>query len=558
MHDVPQQFQELYEEGHKLKSDALRLFDEWPTREDSRRLELEVVSDEFVEQVNSLVRAIRRWFTTLHSQVLPHIVYEKKDLTYHLGRIEEHLRHPNYQAELQAQKDVVRSAIESALALIESLPASLRASPPNAKELSELDSNIPPPTRNTHDFFDGLFATPAKHGVDVAAKYVFLDIVGFTRNRTVEAQADIVKQLNAIVIEAVKESGSPRDKFIFIPTGDGICIGLLNVEAPVDVHMQIALSILERISKYNASAQNKARQFQVRIGINANTDTLVVDINNRQNIAGAGISMASRIMGLADGDQIIVGQSVYDTLRYREKYDSAFRSYRATVKHGAMLDVYQFVAGRHNGLNTEEPKSLKSAEAESSFLLPSFLENVGGYAIDSFTDEKQLYEYLGSRIQTVTDNIKDVSLGPGSERTPDYRQQYYNLRSQVIKQKDIYYRYLCMLATSSRVERVRNELNEFSQNRFFVGLFESHPDPIPMISFIVIDDKEVIVGAHRRLHSPSQRNSDVLIRHPTVVGLFSDYFEFLWDKAIKLNEHGIRNDLLTALSAQLTVSRKAK
>jgi hypothetical protein len=223
MHDVPQQFQELYEEGHKLKSDALRLFDEWPTREDSKRLELEIVSDEFVEQVNSLVRAIRRWFTTLHSQVLPHTVYEKKDLTYHLGRIEEHLRHPNYQAELQAQKDVVRSAIESALALIESLPASLRASPPNAKELSELDSNIPPPTRNTHDFFDGLFATPAKHGVDVAAKYVFLDIVGFTRNRTVEAQADIVKQLNAIVIEAVKESGSPRDKFIFIPTGDGIC-----------------------------------------------------------------------------------------------------------------------------------------------------------------------------------------------------------------------------------------------------------------------------------------------------------------------------------------------
>ncbi len=393
---------------------------------------------------------------------------------------------------------------------------------------------------------------------DISAKYIFLDVVGFTQSRGVEVQADIISALNSIVRDSVTAHNIPTDRIIYIPTGDGICIALLNVESPLDTHMKIAIDIIERVQKHNSATESEMRKFQVRIGVNENTDNIVTDINGRPNMAGAGINMAARIMDKADGNQILVGRSVYDRLGYREKYVSAFRSYQATVKHGAILDVYQLVAEGHSGLNTEEPKSLKSAEAKSGFMLQPFLENVGGYAIESFTEEKQLYEYLGSRIQTVIDNIKDVSLGPGSERIPDYRQQYYNVRSQVIKQKDIYYRYLCMLATSSRVERVRNELNEFSQNRFFVGFFESHPDPIPMISFIVIDDEEVIVGAHRRLHSPSQRNSDVLIRHPTVVRLFSDYFEFLWDKAIKLNEHGIRNDLLAALSAQYTVSQRAK
>lgn len=198
--------------------------------------------------------------------------------------------------------------------------------------------------------------TTPKHGVDVSAKYIFLDIVGFTHNRTTEAQADIVKQLNEIVSSIVDETSITEENRIFIPTGDGICIALLSVDNPVDIHMQIAIRILSRIHAYNASIQNEARSFQARIGIDANTDTLVIDINKRQNIAGAGISMASRIMNLADGNQILVGQAVYDTLRHRERYQStSFRFYRTTVKHGTEISVYQFVAEGYDGLNTDPP-----------------------------------------------------------------------------------------------------------------------------------------------------------------------------------------------------------
>lgn len=191
------------------------------------------------------------------------------------------------------------------------------------------------------------------------AKYIFLDVVSFTHNRSVEAQTDIVHSLNQIVDASLTEQGMDKEKIIFLPTGDGICIALLNIEDPFDIHLQIALGIIKGIHEYNQATEDEMRKFQVRIGINANTDNLVTDINGKPNIAGAGINMAARVMSKADGNQILVGESVYDTLRYREKYMKAFTGFNAEVKHGVQMRVYQYILNEVNGLNIETPESFK-------------------------------------------------------------------------------------------------------------------------------------------------------------------------------------------------------
>lgn len=56
-------------------------------------------------------------------------------------------------------------------------------------------------------------------------KYIFLDIVKFTK-RSVEAQSDVIKELNKIVKESVQTNGLQQDNIIFIPTGDGICLAI--------------------------------------------------------------------------------------------------------------------------------------------------------------------------------------------------------------------------------------------------------------------------------------------------------------------------------------------
>jgi len=199
----------------------------------------------------------------------------------------------------------------------------------------------------------------------VSAKHIFLDIVQFTRGRSVEAQTDIIAKLNDIVRNSIKNSGISDQNYMFLPTGDGICIVLLNVDSPYDVHMRIALDILGAIKEHNDQTEDTMRRFQVRIGINENVDNLIVDINGNKNIAGAGINTAQRVMSQADGSQILVGQSVAEALRHREAYMNSLRGYSTTVKHGESLPVSQYIKEGHPGLNTNVP---------ATFVTPSAVE----------------------------------------------------------------------------------------------------------------------------------------------------------------------------------------
>jgi len=118
------------------------------------------------------------------------------------------------------------------------------------------------------------------------------------------------------------------------------------------------------------------RQFSVRIGINENIDNVLLDINGRKNVAGAGISMAQRIMDKADASQILVGHTVYDVLRQREKYFSSFRAFSATGKHGINFNVYQFLSKDSPGLNMDFPTAFAVKKSE-----PAKLTKLAAYYI---------------------------------------------------------------------------------------------------------------------------------------------------------------------------------
>jgi len=205
--------------------------------------------------------------------------------------------------------------------------------------------------------------------VTAPAKYLFIDIVGFTHERSVEAQSDIIGMLNKLVRGSLSYFKIAEKVTVLLPTGDGMCIALLNVDTPYDIHMLIALEILRRIEKGNEATKDQMRRFEVRIGINANTDNVVVDINGKRNLAGSGINIAQRVMSTGDGGQIMVSQVVYETLSSREKYMGNFRPYSTTVKHGVELPVYQFAGSGHLGLNTRTPIAFQGNNGHSTVKL---------------------------------------------------------------------------------------------------------------------------------------------------------------------------------------------
>lgn len=189
---------------------------------------------------------------------------------------------------------------------------------------------------------------------EVQAKYICLDIEKYT-DRGVDAQLEIRGVLDDIVLACVAEEPALADerRRIYLPTGDGMCIALLDIPADKDpIHLRLALRILKRVRDYKSNARHRQLEFDVRIGIHAATDYLVKDINKFPNLAGAGINKAFRVMGIADGGQILVSKEVF--LGLVKQLPHQFRPYELKVRHGLSLPVYQF-KGEADGLNTDVP-----------------------------------------------------------------------------------------------------------------------------------------------------------------------------------------------------------
>ena len=213
-------------------------------------------------------------------------------------------------------------------------------------------------------------------------KYIYLDVVGFTYQRPVEAQTEIITILNDIVRQATSALVS-EGQVIYIPVGDGICIALISSTHNYDIHIRIAEEIIRRIvSLHNPSAKSN-RQFEVRIGINENVDNLITDINGNKNVCGSGVNDAQRIMSFADASQILVGRTTYDSLRPRERYSHAFRAYQALAKHNIPIDLYQYIGGNVAGLNSESPSSFTQSTPPPETKLSTFEAHYIAHALQN-------------------------------------------------------------------------------------------------------------------------------------------------------------------------------
>jgi len=186
-------------------------------------------------------------------------------------------------------------------------------------------------------------------------KHIFLDVVGFTRdNRIVEAQAAIIHSLNEIVLKVLMDHEIPSEpnRRRLLPTGDGLCICLLNADGH-DIQLRIALEILKGIASHNGTADlPDSHCYEIRIGLNMKHDLLVDDINRNPNVAGSGINTASRLMDAAGPSQILMSENVQLEINDREGYAGKLKKGKILVKHDKQLTAYQYVDDQLDYLNS--------------------------------------------------------------------------------------------------------------------------------------------------------------------------------------------------------------
>ncbi|MDB6148033.1 MAG: hypothetical protein JWO45_1697 [Spartobacteria bacterium] len=161
------------------------------------------------------------------------------------------------------------------------------------------------------------------------AHVLFVDVVGYS-TRLINEQAAVVAELNQLVRETPHfRAAEAAGKLIRIPTGDGMALVFFSTpDAPV----QCALEIGEALRSHPG--------IHVRMGIHSGPVDAVPDVNDRPNVAGAGINIAQRIMDCADSGHILLSKRVAEDLSQYAHWQPKLHDLgEIEVKHGAVISV---------------------------------------------------------------------------------------------------------------------------------------------------------------------------------------------------------------------------
>src|SRR4029450_1803480 len=132
---------------------------------------------------------------------------------------------------------------------------------------------------------------------------LFVDIVGYSK-LLINEQRALLETLNQIIRYTDEfRSAETAGRLIKIPTGDGMALVFYNSpESPVECALEISRALKEH------------PQLQLRRGVHSGPVSGVVDVNERANLAGAGINLAQRVMDCGDAGHILLSKRVAEDL----------------------------------------------------------------------------------------------------------------------------------------------------------------------------------------------------------------------------------------------------
>ena len=179
------------------------------------------------------------------------------------------------------------------------------------------------------------------------AHLLLIDVVGYSK-LLVNDQVESLQQLNRIVRSTdCFRAAEAKDKLIRLPTGDGMALLFFeSLEQPAHCALEIAQAL-----------QNHP-EIQVRMGIHSGPINQVPDVNDRVNIAGAGINVAQRVLDCGDAGHILLSKHVADDLGEYRHWQPYLRDLgECEVKHGLRLHLVNLCK---DGLgNPQVPEKLK-------------------------------------------------------------------------------------------------------------------------------------------------------------------------------------------------------
>src|SRR4029077_5452930 len=147
---------------------------------------------------------------------------------------------------------------------------------------------------------------------------------------SINDQHAAVEELNRIVRASEQfQRAEAASRLIRIPTGDGMALVFYtSPEAPAQCAVEISRALKEH------------PRLQLRMGIHSGPVSGVVDLNERANLAGAGLNMAHRVMDCGDAGHILLSKHVAEDLEEYERWRPLLHDLGSCeVKHGVRVSV---------------------------------------------------------------------------------------------------------------------------------------------------------------------------------------------------------------------------
>src|SRR5882757_8251746 len=183
---------------------------------------------------------------------------------------------------------------------------------------------------------------------------LFMDLVGYSK-LLLDEQREQQQHLTEIVLNTEQvRAAEAADKLIRLPVGDGIALVFFNSpEAPV----RCAIEISTRLKQYP--------QLKLRMGIHSGPVNEVRDVNDRANVAGAGINIAQRVMDCGDAGHILVSRRVAEDLAHSRQWRTYLHDLgECAVKHGVPIFIVNLYADEIG--NAQLPEKIKQWQSEQA------------------------------------------------------------------------------------------------------------------------------------------------------------------------------------------------
>src|SRR5213594_4017398 len=161
------------------------------------------------------------------------------------------------------------------------------------------------------------------------AHVLFVDIVGYSK-LSVNEQHARVDEFNGIVrLSEQFQKAEAANRILKIPTGDGMALVFYrSPEEPAQCAFEISRALKDN------------PRLQVRMGIHSGPVSGVVDVNERTNVAGAGINLAQRVMDCGDAGHILLSKHVAEDLEEYDRWRPLLHDLGACeMKHGVRVGV---------------------------------------------------------------------------------------------------------------------------------------------------------------------------------------------------------------------------